>query len=126
HSSTAAQMLEGKWVKLPKNYSVLEQVLAVPLSFTNPKWIFHVTGLMSRKFTNKGATTYKGQNVVAVDSKVVGRNENVTYYVANSGTAYPGAAGSDLAGAETYDSWNKPVTLTAPAGAVDFSHLSGG
>jgi len=54
------------------------------------------------------------EGVVAIDNQG-------TLYVANSGTPYPAAAIADdpsAGGTITFDGWNEPVTLTAPADAV--------
>lgn len=90
----------------------------------NAKSIFDQLKKLGGKVTSKGATTYEGQSVVALE----GGAANGTLYVANSGTPYPVAlvkTGSS-GGAITFGSWNASVTLAAPKGALDFSHLSGG
>jgi len=59
--------------------------------------------------TNKGATTYNGQSVVAIDRG----SKSGTVYVAATGTPYPVAIVSP-GRSFTFDSRNKPVTLTPP------------
>jgi len=71
--------------------------------------------------TNKGATTYNGQSVVAIDKG----SKSGTVYVAATGTPYPVAIVDPLGRTFAFDSWNKPVTLRPPPGAVDLSKLSG-
>jgi len=108
--STAAQMLEGKWVKM----STTDAQWGPFKTFIDSKLFFDKLRSASGKFTNKGATTYNGQGVVAIDNQG-------TLYVANSGTPYPAAAIADdpsAGGTITFDGWNEPVTLTAPADAV--------
>lgn len=118
----AAHTLGGrwrKWVKVPTSKSPCVEVIGCAGYLTNTPSLLDELLSMSGKVTNEGARTYKGRSVVAiVDDK--GR----ILYVANSGTPYPVArAGSGVH--MTFDSWNKPVTLTAPAGAIAFSKLSG-
>ena len=73
---------------------------------------------------NEGATTYKGQKVVALEDASTGG----TLYVAATGTPYPVAMVSPSAakqGSLTFGDWNKTVSITAPKGAVDLGSLGG-
>lgn len=116
-----ASLLNGKWLEFPAKNAQFAPLTGV----ADAKSIFdQLKTSAPGKLTNTGATTYKGQSVIAID----GGAANGTFYVANSGTPYPVAlvkTGSS-GGAITFDSWNASVTLTAPKGAIDFSHLSGG
>jgi hypothetical protein len=78
-------------------------------------------GRVPRERQDKGATTYNGQSVVAIDKG----SKSGTVYVAATGTPYPVAIVDPLGRSFTFDSWNKPVTLTPPPGAVDLSKLGG-
>ena len=73
---------------------------------------------------NKGATTYRGQKVVAIQDT----SDNSKLYVAASGTPYPvalvGGRGRQ-SGAITFGDWSDPVSLSAPKGAIDLSALGG-
>lgn len=113
--STVAPTLEGKWVKMPTTVAQLGPFA----TFTDSKSFFDALRSASGTFTNKGATTYKGQSVVAIDNQG-------TLYVANTGTPYPVAAvtnGSGEGGTITFDGWNEADTLTPPAGAIDLPGL---
>ena len=110
--STAAK-LDGKWVAFPASDRRFGPMTREP-SFDG---LNSFTGTP----TNKGATTYKGQSVVAIDRG----SKSGTVYVAATGTPYPVAIVDPLGRSFTFDSWNKPVTLRPPPGAVDLSKLSG-
>lgn len=116
------QMLAGKWFKFPTTNAQFGQIAG----FANAKSIFDRITATHGALTNKGATTYKGQSVVAIydSSKANGG----TLYVAATGTPYPVAIagnGSGSSGSITFDQWNQSVTLTAPSGAIDLSSLGG-
>jgi len=117
NGSTVAPMLQGKWVKVPASNTTFAELS----SLTDSTTFFHGLGSVSGTVKNDGATTYKGQKVVAIESQ--GK-----LYVANTGTPYPVAAvasGTATAGTLAFGGWNKAVTLSAPSGALDFSHVSG-
>jgi hypothetical protein len=119
-ASGFAQIFAGKWLKFPANNAQLGSLTGV----ANEKSLFD--NLASHgKLENQGATTYQGQSVVAIhDTK-----KNATLYVSASGTPYPVAivkTNHPTAGAITFDRWNQSVTLTAPKGALDFSHFGSG
>ena len=73
------------------------------------------------KLAKGKTTTVRGQQVVAVNDTTNGG----TLYVATTGKPYPieisktGSTGGQL----VFDHFNQPVTLTAPAGAIDISKL---
>ena len=118
NGSAVARLVQNQWVKVPTTDAQFGEIT----SLTDSKSFFDSLGSISGTATNKGATTYKGQNVVEIDNQ--GK-----LYVANTGTPYPVAAvatGVGAGGTITFDNWNKSVTLTAPAGALDFSNLAGG
>ena len=76
------------------------------------------------KVANDGKTTYKGADVVVIRDK----SDNSKLYVAATGKPYPVALVSGLkgqSGAITFDDWNKPVSLSAPSGAIDISQFGG-
>jgi LppX_LprAFG lipoprotein len=120
--STIAQLLQGKWLKFPTS----DPRFAGFTSILSPKTLFDKLTSSHGTITNRGATTYRGQSVVAIfDSGTAGG----TLYVAATGTPFPvaiaGNNGSGPSGSITFDRWGKPVTLTAPSGAIDISQLGG-
>jgi hypothetical protein len=118
--ATIAQLLQGKWLKFPVNNSQFHPIIA----FSSAKALFDkLKSGASASVQNSGATTYKGQNVVALNDGA----KNGTLYVAATGTPYPVAlvkTGSD-GGTLEFSAWNEPVTLTAPTNVLDFSTLGG-
>jgi hypothetical protein len=112
------QLLTNKWLKFSANNAQLG-----PLTRVANQTSFFKLLKSHGKLENKGDTTFKGQSAVAIDDTTQGG----TLYVASSGTPYPlgiTQSGSS-SGTITFDKWNQPVTLTAPKGALDFSHLTG-
>jgi hypothetical protein len=119
HASFVAPLLADKWLKIPTNNPQFGSFLGV----ANEKKLFDKLKVHG-KLTNQGATTYKGQSVVAIYSA----RKHTTLYVAASGTPYPvGMVKTEQpnAGALTFDDWNNSVTLTAPKGALDLSQFGG-
>jgi hypothetical protein len=115
------QMLADKWIKFPGKGAQLGS-LTGPLSARS---LFKSLTSSHGKLENKGETTYKGQSVVAIHDIT----KNSTLYVAATGAPYPVGlvkTGGRDAGTVAFDHWNEPPTLTAPKGALDFSHLGAG
>ena len=112
-------LLADKWLKIPANNAQFGSFVGL----ANEKKLFDKLRVHG-KLTNKGATTYKGESVVAVyDPK-----QHTTLYVAAVGTPYPVAivkTQQPKAGALNFDGWNKSVTLSAPKGALDLSQFGG-
>jgi hypothetical protein len=120
--AAAAQLLQGKWLKAP----VSNASFAGLSSLTELRKLLDAALSTSGKaLTRTGtSTTVNGQAVVGVKDAT----QNGTLYVATTGQPYPieitksGAAGGTI----TFDEWNKPVTLAAPANAVDIEQLQHG
>jgi hypothetical protein len=117
-SSGVSQLFVNKWLKFSANNAQLG-----PLTKLANQKSFLKLLKSHGKLENQGETTYKGQSVVAINDTTQGG----TLYVAASGTPYPVALvkSGNSGGTITFDKWNEPVTLTAPQGALDFSHLTG-
>jgi hypothetical protein len=115
----AAQLLDGKWLKAPAGSGAFASLS----SLTDLRKLLDST-LSSHGKLDKGATsTIAGQPAVAVKDATRGG----TLYVATTGTAYPLqiAKGGNSGGKITFSDWNKPVTLKAPANAVNLAQLEG-
>lgn len=112
------QLLAGKWLEFPATSAEFGSLTEV----ANSTALFNGLTASHGKLVNKGATTYKGQSVIAIyNSTKLG-----TLYVAATGAPYPLAlveTKQGSSGTVTFDDWNKSVSLTAPKGALDFSHL---
>jgi len=118
--AAAAQLLQGKWLKAPAsggNFSSLA-------SLTELDKLVNSTLAAHGKLVSAGTSTVNGQPAVGVTDATKGG----TLYVATTGTAYPIAivkAGTN-GGRITFDRWNQPVTLSAPANAVNINQLQSG
>ncbi len=134
--AAAAKLLRGKWLKAPatsSSFAGLSSLIALH------KLLDAALASSDKALVSAGTSTVKGQAVVGVKDTAQGE----TIYVATTGKPYPVAAtksGATEAGrhspsARTHVSasgtiafaeWNKPVTLTAPANAVDIEQLQHG
>jgi hypothetical protein len=119
--AAAAQLLQGKWLKAP----VSNASFAGLSSLTELRKLLDAALTTSGKaLTTTGTSTVNGQAVVGVKDST----QNGTLYVATTGQPYPveitksGAGGGTIA----FDEWDKPVTLAAPANAVDIEQLQHG
>ena len=112
----AAQLLSGKWLKAPASGQ-----LSSLATLTDVQKLFSQLLSSHGKLAKGKTTTVRGQQVVAVNDTTNGG----TLYVATTGKPYPieisktGSSGGQL----VFDHFNQPVTLTAPAGAIDISKL---
>jgi hypothetical protein len=115
--TAAAQLLQGKWLKAP----------ASSREFASLSQLTDLRQLVDQTLANHGSLskadtrTIAGQTVVGVTDKTKGG----TLYIATTGKPYPiqisksGSGGGTI----TFDRWNKPVTVAAPANAIDVAQL---
>ncbi len=118
--AAVAQLLHGKWLKAPATHGRLKSL--APL--TSLGALFAGISSHHGKLANDGKTTYKGTDVVVIRDK----SDNSKLYVAATGKPYPVALVSGQkgrSGAIRFDDWNKPVSLSAPSGAIDISQFGG-
>jgi hypothetical protein len=115
--ATAAQLLQGKWLKVPASNSGFASLA----SLTDLGKLISTTLASHGKLASVGSTTIDGQKAIGVsDATKAG-----TLYVATTGIPFPlevikhGAGGGKI----VFDEWNKPVTLTAPSDSVDIDKL---
>ncbi len=109
-----AQLLAGKWLKTTATGS-----FATLSSLTNTRRLFAQIFAGYGTLAKGQTTTINGQNVVAVRDITKGG----TLFVATTGQPYPieiRKAGAQ-AGQVTFDQYNQPVSLSAPANAIDAS-----
>lgn len=114
--SAAATLFNGKWLKAPATgqFSSLS-------SLTNLDTLFNKLLGQHGTLTKGTTTTVNGQPVIGVTDTTNGG----TLYVATTGEPYPveivktGSGGGRL----TFSRYNVPVTLTAPANAIDITQL---
>jgi hypothetical protein len=117
--TAAAQLLQGKWLKAPANSGELASLA----SLTDLSKLID-TALASHGTLAKGSTaTVEGQQAIGIKDTSKGG----TLYVATTGKPYPLeiAKGGKESGKVVLDHWDKPVSLSAPAGAIDISKLQG-
>ncbi len=117
---TAAQLLQGKWLKAPAGSGELASLA----SLTDLGKLLD-TALSGHGTVVKGpVTTVGGQKAIELrDATKAG-----SLFVATTGQPYPLQilkSGGE-SGKVTFDRWNQPVTITPPAGAIDISKLQGG
>jgi hypothetical protein len=118
--AAVATLLHDKWLEGSATTGSLASLTAL----TDISKLFNGILGSHGTLTNEGATTYKGQKVVAVKDASKGG----TLYVAATGTPYPVALVSPSAskqGSLTFSDWNKTVSITAPKGAVNVGSLGG-
>jgi hypothetical protein len=116
----AAQLFQGKWLKA----SASSPDFASISSLTNLRKLID-SALASHGALAKGeTTTVGGQKAVGVRDT----SQGGTLYVATTGTPYPAEVSKNggSAGKIVFDRWNGPVTLAAPANAVDIAQLRAG
>jgi hypothetical protein len=115
-----AQLLHGKWLKAPATHGRLKSL--APL--TSLGALFAGISAHHGKLANDGKSTYRGQPVVVIRDT----SDNSKLYVAATGKPYPvalvGGKGGQT-GSITFGDWNKPVSLSAPSGALDISRYLG-
>jgi hypothetical protein len=118
--AAAAQLFAGKWLKAPATSGNFASLA----SLTNLHSLVE-TALAGHGTLAKGATTIvDGQQAVPIEERTKGG----ALYVAERGPSYPieiakqGTSGGQI----IFSSWNEPVSLAAPANAVDLSQLQGG
>lgn len=116
----AAELFKGKWLKASATTGDLATL--TPLT--------DLTKLLGRTLANHGTLQKLPGSTVVNGRSVVGVNDTTQggiLYVATTGKPYPieitksGALGGTL----KFDQWDQPVSLSAPANAVDISKLKG-
>jgi len=118
--ATAAQLLQGRWLKA----STASREFASISSLTDLRQLVDASLEHRGALTKAGTTHVNGQAVVGVSDQTKGG----TLYIATTGKPYPvqitkaGGGG----GAVSFQGWNQPVTIVAPANALDINQLRRG
>jgi hypothetical protein len=115
-SPADARLLQGKWLKGPAQGGALTSLA----SLTDLSELLENTLADHGTLSRAGTATVSGQKAVGVSDLAKGG----TLYVSTIGTPYPieiveGAGGGTI----VFDRWNKPVSLTAPAQAINIDQL---
>lgn len=114
---TAADLLQGKWLKAPANSGQLGTLA----SLTNLSKILGQTLVSSGSIAKGSSTSINGQSAIELTDTA----KDGSLFVATTGQPFPlqiNKRGAE-AGKVTFSAWNQPVTLTPPAGALDLSQL---
>ena len=115
--SAAAQLLQGKWLKAPASSSDFASLSQL----TDLRQLVDQTLANHGAVTKIGSSTVNGQQVVGLTDKAKGG----TLYISTTGKPYPieitksGSGGGKI----SFGDWNKTVTLSAPANAIDVAQL---
>jgi hypothetical protein len=117
---TAARLLQGKWLKAPEKSGNFASLA----SLTDLAKLIDTTLASHGALARDGTKTLGGQKVVAINDV----SQGGTLYVAVTGAPYPIEVVKDggSGGRIVFDRWNKPVTLTAPANAININQLQSG
>ncbi|HUA75507.1 MAG TPA: hypothetical protein VL988_12170 [Solirubrobacteraceae bacterium] len=116
--AAAAQLFQGKWLKASASDS----------DFASLSQLTDLRQLVDQTLENPGGTLTKSGTTTVAGQKVVGitdKSKGGTLYIAATGKPFPvqisktGSAGGKI----TFDRWNGPVTLAAPANAIDIAQL---
>jgi hypothetical protein len=118
--AAAAQLLQGRWLKAPSSTPEFASIA----SLTDLHKLIDATLESHGTLTKTGTSTVNGHAVVGVSDQSRGG----TLYVATSGKPYPVeiSKGGTGGGTVSFDRWNEPVTISAPANAIDLAQLRGG
>ncbi len=118
--SAAATLLQGKWLKAPANSGELASLAEL----TDLSKLIDTALADHGTLTKGGTTTVQGQKAVELKDTSKGG----TLYVAAAGQPFP--LQIEKTGAEkgrvVFSRWNQPVTLQAPANAIDIGALQKG
>jgi len=115
-----AQLLHGRWVKASASSNRFRSFAAL----ASMAGLFAKISASHGKLVNDGKKTYQGQQVVVIRDT----SDGSKLYVAATGKPYPVAltgGNGHQSGQVTFGDWNKPVSLTAPKGAIDISQFGG-
>jgi hypothetical protein len=115
--SAAAQLFDGKWLKA----SATSGEFASFSQLADMRKLIDTT-LAGHGTLAKGSTaTIDGQPAIAVADTT----KSGTLYVATTGKPYPIelSKGGSESGKITFDQWDRPVAIAAPANSVDLSEL---
>lgn len=113
----AAKLLKGKWLKAPPSAG----------NFASLASLTSLTALIDSTLAHHGALA-RGEKTTADGRRVIGVkdvSEGGTLYVATQGQPFPveiSKAGSE-GGRIVFDRWDKPLTISAPADAINIKQL---
>ena len=115
--SAAAQLFNGKWLKAPATTGEFASISQL----ADMRKLIDTTLAGHGGLAKGSVTVVNGQKAIAInDTSKAG-----TLYVATTGEPYPVqlSKGGSESGKITFEDWNKPVSIAAPANAVDLAEL---
>jgi hypothetical protein len=117
--ATAAQLLQGRWLKAPASAGNLASLA----SLTDLRQLMDATLAAHGPLVKGAVVTVDGRKALAITDT----SQGGTLYVATTGPPYPVAVakGGTGSGKIVFDHWNGPVSVTAPANAIDITQLAG-
>ncbi len=117
--ATAAQLLQGRWLKAPASAGNLASLA----SLTDLRQLMDATLTAHGPLVKGAVATVDGRKALAITDT----SQGGTLYVATTGPPYPVAVAKGGAGSGkiVFDHWNGPVSVTAPANAIDITQLAG-
>jgi hypothetical protein len=118
--AAAAQLLQGRWLKAPATVGSFASLA----SLTDLRRLVDMALAINGTPTLAGKATVAGQKTIGVtDAAKTG-----TLYVATTGPPYPIAVTQNgpSSGRIVLERWNEPVSLAAPANALDITKLQSG
>jgi hypothetical protein len=115
--AAAAQLFKGKWLKA----SASSGEFASFSQLADMRKLIDTTLAGHGSLAKGSTTTINGQKAIAIKDASKGG----TLYVASTGKPYPVQLSKDgsESGKITFDHWNQPVTIAAPANSVDLAEL---
>jgi hypothetical protein len=114
----AAQALQGRWLKAPASSGALAPLA----SLTDLSKLANSTLPAHGPLSKGHITSLNGKKVIGVTDTSTGG----TLYVATTGPPYPVQIAMGAGGHITFSRWNQPVSLFAPANAIDIAALKSG
>jgi hypothetical protein len=116
----AAALLQGKWLKAPTTSGEFASLAQL----TELGKLVESTLSSHGELKHAPGKTVGGRQAVGVTDATRGG----TLYVAATGTPFPLQITKDGSGSGTitFNRWNQPVTITAPAGAINITQLQNG
>lgn len=118
YAPSTAGLLHGRWISVPASNPRFAEL--APL--TSASKLFALVESSHGRLVNHGLTTYDGQKT----AEIYDTSDGSKLYVAATGTPYPVA----LVGGRRhpqdqlrFDSWNAPVSLSAPQHAIELTQL---
>jgi hypothetical protein len=118
--ATVAQLLQGRWLKAPATIGSFASLA----SLTDLRRLVDMALAINGTPARAGTTTVGGHKAVGVTNS----SKSGTLYIAATGQPFPIALteGGGGGGRIVLDRWNEPLSLTAPAGAIDITKLQSG